>query len=107
MAREHFSKVKAAREAFRDKAQDLLDQYQKAITAALAAGEYEAAIKALQWGLEHAPADEDGVRVMDQSIDKPKIESKPTGPQISIGFALGGLTNANQPKALPEAIIDL
>lgn len=76
------------------------------IMQAASAGEYEAALKANQWLIEHSPADSDGVRAIDPSAAKPKeVEAGPKGPTIAIGISLGGV-NAKQ---LPVAaqIIDV
>lgn len=97
--KQFFSSIQEAREIIRAGAVEYITMQKKIIEEALKAGDYETAAKANQWLIEHAPADSDGARIIDQSVDKPKeSDSKPTGPQINIGFALGGL---NQPKELP------
>jgi hypothetical protein len=54
--------------------------------------------------MEHMP-EEDGQRLLEISVDKPKQVEQKTGPSIQIGFQLGGV--APQP-ALPDAsIIDI
>lgn len=97
-----FSKVKEARKALLTAAEDIRDLYMKSIVQAIADGEYAAAQQGLQWLMEHMPADEDGVKMIDQNIDKPKVDSgKNNGPQINIGVQLGGLSPR---QALPAAI---
>lgn len=89
--RNYFPKVKEAREALKAKALELYELQEKAIRAALEAGEYEVAIKAIQWLQEHLPAD-DGVTAIDSSIDTPKPAEKGSAtPTIQIGFQLGGI----------------
>ena len=65
------------------------------------AGDYETAAKQLQWLLEHMPSDE-GVKVIDQSVDKKVIAEGPknTGPMIQIGIQMGG---TKKPAELPVA----
>jgi len=106
MAKElYFSKVRLAREAFRGKALELFDNYQTTVKLAIANQDYEVALKAIQWAIEHMPAEDDGTRMLDASIDKDKSgDAKPAGPQINIGFQLGGISGG--PKAL-EPVIDI
>lgn len=86
--------VRKAREALRDKALELLEEYRAMIKAAAASGKYEEALKAQQWLLDHVPADEEGQRVFGPSIDKTQQIEGPKGPvvQLGIGFNLGGLS---------------
>jgi hypothetical protein len=100
-----FSKVKEARKAILAEAERICGLYMQSIEAALADGQFDVAQQGLQWLMEHMPADEDGTKLIDQSIDKPKADSgKGSGPQINIGVQLGGMTAA--PKSLPAHIID-
>jgi hypothetical protein len=96
----YFPKVKEAREILKEKAQEILEMQLRIVTESLAGGDFETAMKANQFLLEHMPEDE-GVKVLDISVDKPKQVEGKTGPQISIGFALGGIPQS-QP-ALPAA----
>lgn len=96
----YFPRVKEAREALKDKALELHDLYMKIIQGAIHQGDMETAMKATQWLLEHMP-NEDGVSMVDISVDKPKQVEGKQGPSINIGFALGGITER---KALPPAI---
>lgn len=101
----YFPKVKEVRDALRNKALELYQKHLMLIDMAAASGEYEAALKASQWLIEHMPADENGERLIDPSASKPKeIESKQQSPSIQIGIQLGGLT---QPKQLQPSIIDV
>lgn len=103
-ARVYFSKVKVARELLRDKADELLKMYLLVIDEARASGDYETAAKSLQWLIDHM-ADEEGNRVIERSVDKQQIviDTKPTGPAIQIGIAVGGVGQ----KALPEKPVDV
>jgi hypothetical protein len=86
-----FTKIQQAREALRDKADKIIEEYLDIAVQAKAAGDYETAYKALQWLIEHMPADEDGKGVVDTSVDKQKQQvAAPTGPAIQIGIKVGG-----------------
>ena len=87
----NFPRVKAAREALRVKAEIILSDFQILIKEAAAAGKYDAALSAQQWLIEHLP-DEDGERVVNISVDKPKQIEQYNGPSIMIGLPLGGMT---------------
>lgn len=96
-----FSRVKEARELLKAEAENILKMYMQVIHEARLKGDMETAAKALQWLIEHMPADDEALRMIDISIDKPvQIEAK-AGPTIQIGIALGGMS---KPKALPEVI---
>ena len=95
----HFSSVRKAREALRARAEELLEGYINTIKMAVAAGDYETATKAYQYLLEHMP-DEDGTRLIDQSIDKPKVEAGSKGPSHYIGIAIGGIPQKHLPPAV-------
>jgi len=99
----HFSSVKRAREALRQKAEAVLEKYMAAIDMAAASGKYEEALKAYQWLLDHVPA-EDGERIFDGSSDKVTVvDNTPRGPLVQlVGIRLGGVGNK---KELPEADI--
>lgn len=101
--RQVFSKVSAAREVLRNRAEELINEYIDIAKQAKAAGDYESAYKALQWLIEHAPRDEAGTSIVDRSPDKEAAPQKTIGdggPKIQIGIALGGVTQAQ--KALPR-----
>jgi hypothetical protein len=101
-----FSKVSAAREILKNRAEELINEYIDIAKQAKAAGDYESAYKALQWLIEHAPRDEDGSGVVDRSPDKDVQAPKQIeggGPRIQIGIALGGVTKAQ--NALPTATV--
>lgn len=100
----YFSKVKEAREALKDKALDLFEQYQSLIRDAIAAQDFETASKGLQFLMEHMPKDDDGTTLLESSVDKPKVIENKGGPTIQIGFSLGGI---NTPKELPPSVIDI
>lgn len=97
-----FPKVAQAREALKERAIEVLETYLAVIAEARAAGEFDVATRSLQWLMEHMPSADDGVKIIDQSIDKPKIEA-PSGPSINIGFALGGM---GEQKSLPPVTIE-
>lgn len=98
----YFSKVKEAREYLKSQTMVLLELQKTLILEAAAKGEFEAALKANQWLIEHT-AGEDGVRVIDPSAAKPQEVEGYKGPQIAIGINLG-----TTPKALPELkVIDV
>lgn len=97
--RTYFSKVKQAREAIKERAIELVELQFQIIVEAIAKGQLEVAAKANQFLLEHAAEDEEGNRILDMSIDKPKVIEGYQGPSIQIGLNLGGM---NQPKALPK-----
>jgi hypothetical protein len=89
--RVYFSKAKVAREALKSQTLALVMLHLKGIKRALKEGKYQEAFAAIEWALEHAPAD-DGVTVIDASIDKTKaLPAGPSGPLVQIGFQLGGI----------------
>lgn len=95
--RQFFSKVREAREALAGKSKEVLDLYLTVIQEARKDGNYEVALTNLRWLLEHLPGDEEGVKVLAESVDKAKVVEKGhSGPQINIGFALGGLASGEQ-----------
>ena len=99
-----FSSVRRAKEALREKALDLLEEFRQTIIEARAAGKYEEALKAYQWLLDHIPSDE-GERMLEASVDKTSNqESGNKGPIVNIGFKIGGTSEV---KALPEPFIDV
>ena len=98
----HFSSVKRARAALRQKADVLLEKYLVAIDMATASGKYEEALKAYQWLLDHIPG-EDGKRLLDPSVDKPIQVEGSKGPFIQIGFKLGGV---GETKELPVVTVE-
>lgn len=99
-----FPRVKEAREALKAKAVALLEQYEKAILEAIASGDAKAAMEGIQWLMAHMPED-DGVKLIDTSVDKDKSsDSKGGGTSINIGFSLGGVSNQ---KAIGTSIIDI
>lgn len=97
--RTYFPKVKEAREALRDEAVNILQQYLAVVKAASADGDYEVATKSLQWLMEHMPEDE-GTRMLATNVDKQAVEKGSSAPVIQIGIALGG-----QQKQLPAPTI--
>lgn len=98
-----FSRVKEAREVLKAEAEAILGMYMENIRKAIAKGDHETAGKDMRWLLEHMP-EEDGVKMVDASIDKPKSGDGQIGPSIQIGIALGGMT---RPKELQAAVIDV
>lgn len=98
-----FSKVKEAREVLKAEAANILTEYMEVLRKAKEKGDFETASKGLQWLMEHMP-DEDGVRSVEVSIDKPKAVEGGGGPMIQIGIQLGGMT---RPKELAAPVIDV
>ena len=99
--RVYFSKVKEAREKISSEALELYDMYKGLIRDAIVAHDFETASKGLQFIMDHIPADSEGTRLLDPSVDKPKQVEGNKGPTIQIGFQLGGV---NIPSELPVAI---
>jgi hypothetical protein len=102
--RKVFPKIAEVREMLKERAAELLNLQRRIVYEALANQDYETANDANQFLLTHLPPDENGVRLLDPDIDKPKDQGKLQGPQISIGFALGGL---NQTQSLPAAKVEV
>mgnify|MGYP001608876886 CR=1 FL=1 len=96
--------VRRARAALLARADELLEDYLRLLKQAAAAGDYEFALKGYQHLLERLPA-EDGVRLLDVSVDKIQISPQQLGPTVQIGIQLGGL--ARPAAALPEPSIDI
>jgi hypothetical protein len=90
--------VRHAREKLAAESEEIVERFKTAIGMAIAAGEYEAGLKAFQWLIEHLPA-KDGQKILDPGIDKQQVESGPRGPLIQIGIVQGGIAK----KALPSA----
>lgn len=97
----HFSKVREAREALKEKALELHDLHLKIIKGAMDVGDFKTAGAEMRWMREHLPADDDGVTAIDTGIDAAKQIQGSTGPTIKIGFALGGVNQGA--KLLPPA----
>ena len=99
---QEFPKVREAREALRQKAVGIWERYEAMIVQAVAAGEFDVANSAYQFLITHMPADEDGTRMVDVSIDKQeKKDNRRQMPSVNIGFKLGGVDQ----KALPEVTV--
>ena len=93
--------VRKAREALKERAMEILDEFQQTIRDARVAGKYEEALSAYKWLIDHIPADE-GKRIIEGSSDKVKeTETGNKGPVINIGLRIGGI---DSPKQLPEII---
>ncbi len=105
---EHFPKIREAREALKSEALDILRRYRENAEIAQQHGDYIIAKETYEFLLEHMPLDSDGEALLGPSIDKtkPEVKSGNVGPQINIGFQLGGVAT---PKALPAgpSIIDV
>lgn len=103
----YFPKVKEAREYLLEQAKARLELQDKLIAEAAAAGEYDAALRANQWVIEHTPANEEGQRVIDPSASKPKELSEGSkGPIVQIGIAFGGISSP-EPKKIEGEVIDI
>ena len=101
--RHYFPRIKEAKQALQSKALELYELQEKAIRAALDAGEYEVAIKAIQWLQAHIGADDEGNTPISADIDIPKqLEKGSSAPTIQIGFQLGGIP-MGQPQLPPQA----
>ena len=99
-----FPRAREAREALKDKALVIFDLYIRLIENAMQAQDYETAEKALRFLQEHMPKDDDGTTMLDSSVDKKENKSSlPVGPNINIGFAIGGLRS---PQALPDVTVE-
>lgn len=101
------STVKAAREALKNGSSQFTQDYILLIAEARAKGMYKEALEALKWLIEHTPADEDGLRIIDESAAKPKPVDQGTNnkPIVQIGIAF---SNKPQQAALPPAdVIDI
>lgn len=105
-----FSKVKVAREILRERADELINEYLDVAKQAKVAGDYESAYKALQWIIDHIPADTEGNRIVDSSVDKTPAQVGPSQPKIQIGIQLGGVKQKELPtvesERIPEKVID-
>lgn len=98
-----FSKVKQAREALRERANEILDGYLELIKTAQAAEEFQVAAEGYQFLLKHMPKDEEGNLLLEPPIDKgPGGKTGPVGPTIQIGIALGP-----RPTLPPADVIDI
>lgn len=113
--RDMFPKIKEARELLKGRALAMAEKYEAAVDAAIKKGDYDVALKAMQWFILHAPNHE-GVTIVDPSVDNPKPAEKNKGPRIQIGIKLNEQSRVpfNQPEALPaevtnelEQIIDI
>lgn len=96
-----YAKLTEARSKLQAKASDLVEAYMTTIQASIKKGDYEVALKAIQWALVHMP-EEDGLRVIENPVDKIKTEGGGGGPSITIGVALGGVTTRVPELAPPE-----
>lgn len=102
--RQYFSRVAIARQVLREKAEEIYAEYFETLKLAKEAGDFETAAKGLQWLMDHMPAEDDGSRMIDVSVDKTTtIVAAPTGPNIQIGIQLGGVKQ----KALPAATAEI
>jgi len=100
-----FPRVQEAREALRQKAMETWQKYMTLADTAIAAGDFETAEKVMRYVLDHMPADPDGTRLLDPSIDKAPDKKQLEGPKVQIGVMIGGV---NSPKpALAPVVIDV
>lgn len=101
-----FTKVKVARELLRQKAEDIINEYMDVAAKAKDAGDYQTAAKALQWLIEHIPAEEDGTRIVDSSIDKQVAPvQQDNRPAIQIGIQVGGITPKQLAVPKPKELV--
>lgn len=101
----YFSRVREAREVLKAKAEEIVGLQIEIVKRGLETGKLDVAASANQWLLEHMP-EEDGVKVIDVSIDKPRQVEGHAAPSISIGFAIGGMKPL-EPKALPAPKVEI
>lgn len=105
--RKVFPKIAEVREMLKERAAELLNLQRRIVYEALANQDYETANDANQFLLLHLPAGEDGVRLLDPDIDKPTDKGQLHAPQISIGFAIGGLNQTQSLPPAPVGVIDV
>lgn len=70
--------------------------YYENIKAAALKGDHEVVMKSLQWIMERTPRDENGIGIIDISVDKLPSKEISAGQTINIGFKLGGLEERPQ-----------
>lgn len=104
--RPYFSNVRKAREALKERANEILESYIALAALAMADKDYETAETVLWKLLDHTPEDDEGNRVLSAPSSKPPTsEGGSSAPAIQIGIALGGL---GEHKALSKAqVIDV
>ncbi|MGE3341474.1 MAG: hypothetical protein AB7J46_06295 [Candidatus Altimarinota bacterium] len=96
------SNVRKAKEALKERAFLILEEFQQTIKEARAAGKYEEALSAYKWLIDHIPA-EDGERMVEGSSDKIQVvDTGNKGPVINIGLKIGAISE--NAKQLPEVI---
>ena len=101
-----FSSVRKARAALKERANQILDSYLLLAKQAAAQGDFETSEKVLRFLMEHMP-EEEGERIVDISIDKPKDSGpKQLGPAINIGVQIGGLNKAKELPAVEVITIE-
>lgn len=100
-----FSSVRKARAALKERANQILDSYLLLAKQAAAQGNFEISEKVLRFLMEHMP-EEEGERLVDISVDKPKVISAgPIGPTIQIGVQIDG---RHAPRQLQEVeVVDV
>jgi len=97
-----FGKARKAREALRERAEEIVRLYFETWKQALAAGDYETAQKCASDLAKHIPKDEDGSTVFDPDIDKKVEATKQLGPSIQMGIVIGGIN-----KQLPQPTVEV
>ena len=100
----YFPRVAEARAALRAKALELHNLHLEIIQAAIDKGDLETAAGEVRWLTEHMPKGDNNERMIDESAAKPKQIEAPRGPQVNIGFALGGFRE--KPTLSPAVTID-
>ncbi len=100
-----FARVREAREALQAKAEKWARDYDRIIDLAIQKGEFEVASEAIQWAFEHMPKDE-GLSVIDQSVDKVQVNTQAAAPPIQFGIVLGGLAATPTQATLPPASVE-
>lgn len=99
----YFNKSIIARKILAERAEEILAKYLKVLDDAQKMGEYDVAAKGYQWLIDHMPADSDGTRLVNTSVDKAVDAPKQAPPSVQIGIQLGGV---RPQKALPDITVE-
>jgi hypothetical protein len=102
-----FPKVAEARKALAEKSVELMELQVALIKEAAAKGQLDAALKANQWLIEHAPTDDSGPGIVGASAVEVRELDEPTSrvPSIQIGIQLGKVEDG--PKQITGEVIDI
>lgn len=108
MSKDYFPKVREARAKLLEQADKLIAKYWDLINAAEEAGQFDVAMKHVQWLIEHT-RDDDGKTIVSSSVDKEEGDGRKgkSGPTINLGFAIGGIPGTNRIAELNPVVIDV